>query len=471
MRRARILVADDEEPFRDALCEVLSANGYAVNGVGTAEEALLELEKGGFDLVISDLRLPGMSGLDLLRRAREKLPDACFIMMTAYGEIETAVEAVKLGAGDYLTKPFLFDDILLRIGRVLDHVALERNHAALQEELVTRYESRGIVGQSRAIEQVRDLIRRVAPTTSNILMLGETGTGKEVVARAIHRMSPRADRRLVAVNCAALPDALLESELFGHTKGAFTGASQDKEGFFQAADGSTLFLDEIGAMPLPLQAKLLRAIETKEIAPIGSSISVRVDVRILSATSLDVDGELRKEKLLEALYYRLKVVEIHVPPLRERRQDIPMLVAHFVRRLGKDLKKTISGVNDDAMALLMAYDWPGNVRELENAIERAMILTDGDRITVDSLPLSLQPSPYRRSPTPFNLRVVLQECERQHIAAVLALAGSDNKVEAARMLGISLSSLYRKLGKPPPSEEPSAEAPDALVALQAQPET
>ena len=274
MQQAQILVVDDEAVFREVLCEVLAKSGHTVQSSGTVAEALLQLEKGNFDLVISDLRLPDMSGLDLLRKCREATPQTHFIMITAYGDVETAVEAVKLGADDYLTKPFLFDDLLLRIGRVLEHATLQRNHAALQEELGARYESRGLVGQSPAMEKVRDLIRRVAATNSNVLILGESGTGKEVVARTIHRVSDRKDRRLVSVNCAALPDSLLESELFGYAKGAFTGASRDKEGFFHAADGGTLFLDEIGAMPLPLQSKLLRAIESKEITPVGSADAV-----------------------------------------------------------------------------------------------------------------------------------------------------------------------------------------------------
>jgi DNA-binding NtrC family response regulator len=447
VRQAQILVVDDEAAFRDVLCEVLVKKGHTVRSGGTAAEALLQLEKGNFDLTICDLRLPDMSGLDLLRKCRETTPRMHFIMISAYGDIETAVEAVKLGADDYLTKPFLFDDILLRIERLLEHVTLQRSHEALQEELGARYESRGVVGQSPSMQNVRDLIHRVAATNSNVLILGESGTGKEVVARTIHRVSDRKDRRLVSVNCAALPDTLLESELFGYAKGAFTGAARDKEGFFTAADGGTLFLDEIGAMPLPLQSKLLRAIESKEISPIGSSaLPTKVDVRILSATSADPAEAIRSERLMDALYYRLNVVEIHLPPLRERKQDVPMLVDHFVRQLSEELKKRVSGVDEEAIAMLMAYDWPGNVRELENAIERAMILTDGDRITAAALPLSLQRSRRPRGETPLNLRAMLDQCESEHVAAVLALT-NDDKVKAAQMLGVSVSSLYRKLEK------------------------
>jgi transcriptional regulator with PAS, ATPase and Fis domain len=287
----------------------------------------------------------------------------------------------------------------------------------------------------------------VAATNSNVLILGESGTGKEVVARTIHRVSDRKDRRLVSVNCAALPDTLLESELFGYAKGAFTGAARDKEGFFTAADGGTLFLDEIGAMPLPLQSKLLRAIESKEISPIGSSaLPTKVDVRILSATSVDPAEAIRSERLMDALYYRLNVVEIHLPPLRERKQDVPMLVEHFVRQFSEELKKRVSGVDEEAIAMLMAYDWPGNVRELENAIERAMILNDGERITASALPVSLQRSRRARGEAPLNLRVMLDQCESEHVAAVLALT-NDDKVKAAQMLGVSVSSLYRKLEK------------------------
>jgi len=455
MRRATILVVDDEQPFRDVLCGVLKKQGHEVRGVGTAEEGLDLCQRGSYDLVIGDLRLPGMSGLDLLRHLRGRAPHVQFIMITAYGDIETAVEAVKLGAVDYLTKPFLFDDIVLRIDRLLDHVALQESHAALQEELLARYEPRGLVGGSAVVQRVRELIRRVAPTNSNVLIVGESGTGKEVVARAVHRMSERHDRQLVTINCAALPDTLLESELFGHAKGAFTGASRAKEGHFQAADGGTLFLDEIGAMPGGLQSKILRAVEAKEFVPLGTTVARKADVRILAATSTDLEEAARQGKFMDALYYRLNVFEIRVPPLRDRREDIPLLVEHFIRRYSEELKKRVSRASDQAMAMLMAYEWPGNVRELENAIERALILTDGDQILADALPLSLQRTPLGSGERPLDLRSVLRRAEREHIAAVLALAGQD-KVKATGMLGISLSSLYRKLEEP---SERSATSP------------
>jgi len=461
MRRANILVVDDEEPFRNALCDVLISHGHEVRDAGTGEDALGLLEKERFDLIICDLHLPGLNGLVVLRKCQEVAPSMGFIMITAYGDVETAVKAVKLGADDYLTKPFIFDDLILRIDRQLEHAALQRSHAALEEELVARYEPRAIVGDSPGIQKVREMIRRVAPTSSNILILGESGTGKEVVARAIHRMSGRADQRLVAVNCAALPESLMESELFGHRKGAFTGASHDKEGFFKAADGSTLFLDEIGAMPLSLQSKLLRAIESKEVIPVGTSTPIEIDVRILSATSLDVEEATKRGAFMEALYYRLNVVEVCLPPLRERRTDIPLLAKHFVEQLGKELKKPVLGIDEDALAALVEYDWPGNVRELENAIERAMILIDGDHITKASLPMNLQRthSAGRDGEAPFRLRKVLQRCEAEHIAGVLAMTGQD-KVKAAKILGISLSSLYRKLEK---AEEKAQEPASADV--------
>ena len=453
MRQAQILVVDDEAAFRDVLCEVLAKKGHTVRSGGTAAEALLQLEKGNFDLMICDLRLPDMSGLDLLRKCRETTPQMHFIMISAYGDIETAVEAVKLGADDYLTKPFLFDDILLRIERLLEHVTLQRNHAALQEELGARYESRGVVGQSPAMQQVRDLIHRVAATNSNVLILGESGTGKEVVARTIHRVSDRKDRRLVSVNCAALPDTLLESELFGYTKGAFTGASRDKEGFFNAADGGTLFLDEIGAMPLPLQSKLLRAIESKEISPIGSSaLPTKVDVRILSATSVDPAEAIRSERLMDALYYRLNVVEIHLPPLRERKQDVPMLVEHFVRQFSEELKKRVSGVDEEAIAMLMAYDWPGNVRELENTIERAVALESGNRVSTEALPdrirshfqgsAVLTPHNGNGAALPeegLNLEEHIQQVERSYLLAALERSGGV-RTQAAELLKMSYRS-------------------------------
>ncbi len=455
MPRARILVVDDEQPFCNVLCGVLRQKGHEVTGVERAEEALPDLERRAFDLVVCDLRLPGMSGLDCLRWTREHAPDTRFLMVTAYGDIETAVEAMKLGAADYLTKPFLFDDLLMRIDRLMEHLALLHDHEALQEELDARYEPRGLVGQSAAMGKVRDLIRRVARTNSNVLIAGESGTGKEVVARAIHRLSERREQRMVTVNCAALPETLLESELFGHTKGAFTGASQTKEGMFEAADGGTLFLDEIGAMPAPLQSKILRAVESKEIVPIGTTISRKADARILAATSTDLEAEVKAGRFLDALFYRLNVFQLRVPPLRERKNDIPGLVTHFVERLRQELKKHVGRVSDEAMAVLLAYDWPGNVRELENAIERAMILTDGDVITVDALPLGLQSMSRGPSERPLDLRSFLRRCELEHLNAVLTLVKRD-KVKAAKMLGISLSSLYRKLEEPEPPEPAAA---------------
>jgi two-component system response regulator PilR (NtrC family) len=369
---------------------------------------------------------------------------------------------------DYLTKPFLFDDLTLRVDRLLEHVALEQEHAALQDELVARYEPRGLVGQSPAMQEVRDLIRRVAPTNSNVLIVGESGTGKEVVARAIHRVSERRDRRLVTVNCAALPESLLESELFGHTKGAFTGASEDKEGMFQAAHGGTLFLDEIGAMPAPLQSKILRAVESKEIVPVGTTESREADVRILAATNTDLEQAAKTGEFLDALYYRLNVFQIRMPPLRDRKEDIPGLVDHFVERFNQELKKQVTGTTQEAMATLMAYDWSGNVRELENAIERALILSDGESITVDALPMNLQPPAHARPERPLDLRHVLRRREIEHINAVLAMTDQD-KVEAAEILGISLSSLYRKLETPEEDEGKAAEASQASEAA-AQPE-
>jgi DNA-binding NtrC family response regulator len=467
MPHAKILVVDDEQPFCDVLCDVLNKQGHEVTGTETGEAAQSELEARPFDIVVCDLRLPGMGGIDLLRWAREHVPEARFVIITAYGDIETAVEAMKLGAVDYLTKPFLFDDLILRIDRLLQHVALEQEHAALQDELVARYEPRGLVGRSAAMQDVRDLIRRVAPTNSNVLIIGESGTGKEVVARAIHRVSERRDRRLVTVNCAALPESLLESELFGHAKGAFTGASEDKEGMFQAADGGTLFLDEIGAMPGSLQSKILRAVESKEIVPVGTTESRKADVRILAATSTDLEQAAKTGEFLDALYYRLNVFQIRMPPLRDRKEDIPGLVDHFLERFNEELKKNVTGATQEAMAMLMAYDWSGNVRELENAVERAMILSDGDAIAVDALPMSLQRPEHAPSQRPLDLRHALRRREIEHINAVLAMADQD-KVEAAEILGISLSSLYRKLETPAEDDGASTEeAPEAAAQPEA----
>ena len=468
MRQTRMLVVDDEEAFRQVLCGVLLKEGHEVSDTASGAEAMRRIDENNFDLVVCDLRLPDVGGLDVLRHAREEAPDTRFVMITAYGDVRTAVEAVKLGADDYLPKPFLFEDLILRINRLLEHVALERNHAALKEELDARYESQELVGQSRAMARVRELMRKVAPTSSNVLLEGESGTGKEIAARVIHWMSPRRDRRMVCVNCAALPETLMESELFGYTRGAFTGASRDKEGYFQAADEGTLFFDEISEMPMALQGKLLRAIESKEISPVGSATPRKVDVRILSATNVNLAESVQAGRFLAALYYRLNVFHIPIPPLRERKEDIPVLVEHFVRQLSLELKKRITGVDDEAMAHLMACDGPGTVRELENAIERAIILTEGDCIRLSALPLALQMKGRTSNGRPFDLRGFLRQCEREHIATVIALSKQD-KVKAAQMLGISLSSLYRKLDLSDPSCEeagPADASPSRVLTTQ-----
>ena len=451
MQRAAILVVDDEQPFRDVLCGVLRKQGHKVDGTGSAEDGLALAEKKGYDLVVCDLRLPAMSGLDLLRALREKAPDVRFIMITAYGDIETAVEAVKLGAVDYLTKPFLFDDIVLRIERLLEHLTLEQSHAALQDELVARYEPRGFVGNSPAILKVRELMRRVAPTNSNVLIIGESGTGKEVVARAIHRMGERGERRLVTLNCAALPDTLLESELFGHSKGAFTGASRSNEGHFLAADGGTLFLDEIGAMPISLQSKILRAVESREILPLGSTTPRKVDVRIVAATNADLRKLVQENRFREDLYYRLDVITVPLPPLRERKEDIPLLVEHFLKRYSEENKRDGLTFSSEAMKMMMDFDWPGNVRELENAVERAVVLSSGSDLGPQLLPEQLsQDGSHAARPITAEVvegRALFEIMESYERRIILDMLSRTNwsQTEAAERFRVPLSTLNQKI--------------------------
>ncbi|MGE5592928.1 MAG: sigma-54-dependent transcriptional regulator [Betaproteobacteria bacterium] len=381
-----ILVVDDDEGIRDTLEAVLSEEGYQVTAAGTGRAAL-ELARGReFHLVLLDLRMPDMSGLEILPRLRNELPHAPIIIMTAYGTIKTAVEAVKQGAYDFVSKPFDLDEMRITIEKALAHERLkmenERLRTMLEDELVFQE----IVGRSAKMRAVFELIRKVANHDVTVLIVGESGTGKELVARAIHYNSPRRAGPFLKLNCAALPDALLESELFGYEKGAFTGAQMRKPGRFELADGGTLFLDEIGNMSPSMQVKLLRVLQEKEFERVGGKSTVKVDVRILAATNSNLRSEVAKGAFREDLYYRLNVVQICVPPLRERKEDIPLLAQHFIREFNVSLGKEFAGVSPQAMNLLTRYDWPGNVRELKNAIQAAMLLGEGPFIMPEHLP-------------------------------------------------------------------------------------
>ena len=441
-----ILVADDEPGVRESLAEVLRDAGYDVLTAPDGSAALAAVESRDFAVVITDLRMPAVDGLAVLRRAREVAPQTLVLVMTAHASVETAVEALRSGASDYILKPIVFDDLLGKVARLLEHRHLLWQTQMLRREVEGQYDFEGLVGRSAAMREVFELIRKVAPTQSTVLVTGESGTGKEVVARAIHHFSEVAHRIFLPVNCAAIPENLLESQLFGHVRGAFTGAVTAQEGLFSRARGGTIFLDEIGDMPIGLQSKLLRAIETKEILPVGSTQTVKVDMRIIAATNRDLRQMVDEGRFREDLYYRLNVVHMPLPPLRDRREDIPTLVEYLVRRHNREMKRAYRGVDNATLKALVSQPWKGNVRELDNVIEHAMILGDGEWIGSGDLPRGLRESDQALPPVGDELREALRAYERIHIESVLRRSGHDKR-KAAERLGLSLSSLYRKLNE------------------------
>jgi DNA-binding NtrC family response regulator len=437
-----LLIVDDDEQLRRTLVRRFQRHGMTVTSTGDAEEALAEAEHTRWDVALLDLQLPGMNGIDLLARLKEKQPECEAILLTAHGSIETAIQSLKRGAYDYLTKPFHLPELDVHL-----HKAFEKSQVARRERQWVehvRYESSRyqLVGSSPVMRKVVELIRKVAPTPATVLIRGASGTGKELVARALHINSPRRDRPLVTINCAALQETLLESELFGHEKGAFTGAVQSKPGLIEVAEGGTLFIDEIGEMAPGLQAKLLRVLEDGHYRRVGSARELRGNVRVVAATNRDLEAELKEGRFREDLYYRLNVVTIRLPLLRDRRGDIPELVEHFLttRRIGP----VPAQIAPDALEALVRYDWPGNVRELANVLERGQILAENHLLTLDDLPdnLAEMPASTTQAGDPLHLR----EVERRHILMVLQRENG-NKVHAARALGISRRALYRLIKK------------------------
>ncbi|HSS31315.1 MAG TPA: sigma-54 dependent transcriptional regulator, partial [Nitrospiraceae bacterium] len=369
-----ILVVDDDTEMRELVHDVLKGRGHQVTMAGSGQEALKQLTERDHAVVLTDLRMKGMSGTELLVEIRHQYPDIGVILMTAFGSVDTAVEAMKRGASDYLTKPVNNEELVRVVERSIREAALRREVNRLRREVRKEYSFHQIIGKSKPIQEIFDLIRRVADSPTNLLITGESGTGKELVAKAIHYNSDRQDAPFIPVNCAAIPEQLLESELFGHMRGAFTDAKFDKRGLFEEAQKGTLFLDEISELPLMLQAKILRAIQEKEIRRVGANKPIAVDVRIIAATNLNLTEEVKAKRFREDLYYRLNVIELRLPPLRERREDIPLLVNGFMKKCAESRGKQIQGVSESALALLVDYAWPGNVRELENVIERAVTL-------------------------------------------------------------------------------------------------
>jgi two-component system, NtrC family, response regulator PilR len=390
MAKARVLVVDDEKSMRDLLSITLEKEGYDVLTAAGGEPAIEALHRETMDVVITDLRMPKVDGLQVLRAAKEISPDTAVIVITAVASTETAVEAMKLGAYDYITKPFKLDEVNLIVRNALERKRLRDENLYLRRQLETQHRFENIIGKSSRITEVFDTIRKISDSPSTAMITGESGTGKELVARAIHFNSFRRDKPFVSVNCGAIPEGLMESELFGHVRGAFTGAISNKVGLFSAAESGTLFLDEITEIPPLLQVKLLRAIQLREIRRVGDTKDMKTDVRLIAASNRDLEGAVEEGVLREDLFYRLNVIPIQLPPLRERREDIPLLVAHFLQKFGKDLGKVVRGVAPEAMVVLERYHWPGNIRELENVLERAIVLGAGEMLGVDSLPESVR---------------------------------------------------------------------------------
>jgi len=449
-----ILIVDDEEDTLDACTQALIKEGYHIDTANRAQEALEKVEAKNYRLVIADIKMPGMDGIELLQRIKRLDPQIEVIMITGYATIETAVKSMKEGAYDYLPKPFTPEELRVRVKKALEKQSLILENIDLREKLRTRKETRILLGQSQKMKEIEGLIEKVAKTNSTVMILGETGTGKELVAHEIHARSLRAQNPMITVNCAAIPSELLESELFGHEKGAFTGATRNRKGSFELAHGGTIFLDEIGHMSLDLQVKLLRVLQEKEIKPVGSETTIAVDVRIIAATNKDLKEAIRRGEFREELYYRLNVVPIHLPPLRERREDIPLLAEYFLKKYNQEVKKSIQGISPEAMTILLNYSWPGNVRELENVIERAVILEEGDMIGPASFHQLLESNGPQRSILKGTDRYreqleslpSLETVEREYILQVLQ-ATKWNRKKASEILGISTSTIWRKLEK------------------------
>ena len=444
-RRGRILVVDDEEVIAATLQEFLDGEGFEVAVATDAPSALALCEAVEPDLVLCDVQLPGADGIDLLDRFLRVRPDTLVMMITAYATVESAVAAFQRGAHDYLMKPVLFDELLTKIDRLMAYRRLMLENQALRRQLHARDDVPMLVGEGPAMRHVKAVLRKVGPTRTNVLITGESGTGKELAARALHALGAEPDSTFLAVNLAAIPHDLLENQLFGHVRGAFTGADRDRAGLFAAAGTGTVFLDEIGELPLQTQAKLLRAIENKEVLPVGAVRPVRIHARVVTATNRDLSAEVAEGRFRADLYYRLNVVTIHMPPLRDRREDIPDLVQTLLARQATQLGKRVDGVDNGTMRGLMAAPWKGNVRELDNALERAVILADGPILSVADFPVGLLPAGRASEEgSSDNLKAALRDYERRHIVRVLTECG-DDKREAARRLGLGLSSLYRKL--------------------------
>ena len=438
-----VLIIEDERAIREELADFLREEGFSCVLAATGQEGIEYVDGRDFEAILLDIRLPDMTGIEVLERLRNLTPESHVLIMTAHPSVDTVVSALRLGAVDYVTKPLILEELLRKIRRLIEFRAQQIEIQWYRHQLQAEYDFANIVGKSARMKEVYRLVERVAATDSAVLITGESGTGKELIAGAIHHNGPRKGGRFIPLNCAAIPAALLESQMFGHVKGAFTGADTRVEGLFRAANGGTLFLDEIGDLPLELQPKLLRAVEQQSFLPVGATEPVKVDTRIIASTNVDLEDAVEQGRFREDLFYRLAVVTIEVPPLRERQEDIPALIDHFIAKLNRKLRRDIRGVTNDALRRLLRYQWKGNVRELQNVLERAMILEDTDLITSPSLPSNLVEQTHPAE-TIGPLKDAVREFEQEYINRILQATNGDKRL-AAELLGVSVSSIYRRL--------------------------
>ena len=451
MEKKRLLIIDDEENMRHMLTAMLKNFGYTVEAAADGRKGLSVMDEADFDFVLCDIKMPNMDGMAFLEEARKRKGETTIIMMSAYGSIETAVAAMKNGAYDYISKPFKADEVQMTLKKAEERERLKKENRLLRERILhieENYRFRNMIGKSSTMKEIFKLVEKVAQYNTTVLISGESGTGKELIAKGIHLAGNRSEQNLVSVNCGGIPENLLESEFFGYKKGAFTGADRDKNGLFQEADQGTIFLDEIGELPLSLQVKLLRVLQESEIRPVGSTKSIRVDVRIIAATQKNLEEEVAKGRFREDLFYRLNVLTIHLPPLRDRAEDIPLLMDHFIDRFNERLGKNIRSVSPAAIALLLAYHWPGNIRELENIIERAVVLCDEDQILPESLPTTLtdkaEPLGDGEMDRIDSLKHAQKMLEKKMIVRALTKTRG-NRTKASKLLEISHPSLLSKM--------------------------
>lgn len=453
--KPRILVVDDEESIREFLEIMLKKEGYEVTCAEDGLKAKETLAKKTFDMIISDLQMPNMTGLELLKHVKESYPDVVFMMITAFGTTETAVEAMKIGAYDYLTKPFKIDEVRLNVANALRSQNLEVENRSLKKELVKEYSFQSLVGNSEVMHRIYDLIKRVSNAPTNVLITGESGTGKEVVAKSIHYNGPLKDKPFITVNCGAIPENLMESEMFGHKKGSFTGAIVDKSGLFEVADGGTLFLDEVGELPLSIQVKLLRAVQERMIRRVGATDDIKIDVRLMAATNRDLEAMVKDGTFRQDLFYRLNVINIRTPSLRERPDDIPLLASHFLKKYNERMNKNIGGISTEAMEVLKKYEYPGNVRELENIIERTVALEGGSMILPESLPPFVNTPVGRKMASSHEIEItedgidldkVMGQIEKELLVKAIHVAGGVKK-RASKLLHITFRSMRYRVEK------------------------